>query len=122
MRTNTPSVTTSIGAEGMCGDLKWPGFVANSIEGIVAGAVELYQSESRWQQAVESIPEILADRYDGEKSGAELIKRIQSIENNLEQHRLNNFVGEMLKHHSHRSTKFMSQWIEEKNKNQSREN
>jgi len=34
----------------------------------------------------------------------------------LTQHRQNNFIGSMLNHHHHKSTKYMSQWIEVKNK------
>jgi len=30
--------------------------------------------------------------------------------------RLNNFTGQMLQHHTLQSTKYMSRWIEEKNK------
>jgi hypothetical protein len=35
---------------------------------------------------------------------------------NLEQHRRNNFLGQMLLHHTLQSTKYMSRWIEEKNR------
>jgi hypothetical protein len=35
---------------------------------------------------------------------------------NLKQHRRNNFTGAMLMHHAQSSTKYMSRWIEEKNK------
>jgi len=38
----------------------------------------------------------------------------------LAQHRLNNFTGAMLQHHSLKSTKYMSQWIAEKNKSQNK--
>ena len=46
--------------------------------------------------------------------------KITEIEEDLAQHRLNNFTGSMLKHHSMMSTKYMSQWISEKNKNTSK--
>jgi hypothetical protein len=49
--------------------------------------------------------------------GAQLINKISKVEENLEQHRLNNFTGAMLKHHTMTSTKYMSQWIAAKNKN-----
>ncbi|MEG3695920.1 glycosyltransferase, partial [Vibrio coralliirubri] len=39
-----------------------------------------------------------------------------ALESELESHRLDNFFGSMLKHHSMASTKYMSQWIAEKNK------
>jgi hypothetical protein len=48
--------------------------------------------------------------------GAQLINKIKEVEENLTQHRLNNFTGAMLKHPM-ASTKYMSQWITAKNKN-----
>jgi hypothetical protein len=38
------------------------------------------------------------------------------VQQQLSQHRLTNFTGAMLKHHQHRSTQFMAQWIEAKTK------
>ena len=46
----------------------------------------------------------------------DFITRINTLKANLETSRRNNFTGQMLLHHSMRSTKFMSKWIEEKNK------
>ena len=117
MRVNTPSVTTSIGAEGMHGDLLWPGIVADDLEDIVNAAVKLYQDEELWQQKVSHIPNLLAAKYDGETNGQKLISKIQQIELNLQTHRENNFIGAMLNHHSLKSTMYMSKWIEEKTKN-----
>ncbi|MDH5434520.1 MAG: glycosyltransferase, partial [Gammaproteobacteria bacterium] len=56
------------------------------------------------------------DRYDGEKLGKELIAKIALLQNNLTQHRQQNFIGAMLKHHTMKSTQYMSKWIEAKNK------
>jgi O-antigen biosynthesis protein len=44
------------------------------------------------------------------------IKKIVKIKENLTQHRSDNFTGAMLKHHTMTSTKYLSQWIMEKNK------
>jgi hypothetical protein len=41
---------------------------------------------------------------------------ILTLQNNLKQHRLNNFIGSLLQHQNLNSTKFMSKWIEAKNK------
>jgi len=45
-----------------------------------------------------------------------LIERIQNLTHNLQSHRQKNFIGSMLMHHTNASTKYMSRWIEEKNK------
>ena len=44
----TPSVTTPLGAEGMCvpGSPEWGGVIAGSDDGVVAAAAALYQDET----------------------------------------------------------------------------
>ncbi len=44
-----------------------------------------------------------------------LITRIEALLPRLAEHRLQNFTGAMLQHHQHKSTQYMSQWIEAKN-------
>ena len=114
----TPSVTTSIGAEGMSEDKVWNGFISDDINDFVKNAVSLYSDKKAWEEAsFKSIK--LLEKYDKESLEKELLTHIQNINKNLSQHRLDNFLGEMLKHHTLSSTKYMSQWIEEKNKNKS---
>jgi len=119
MRAQTPSITSSIGSEGMCDDEPWPGMVTDNEDEFVNAAVNIYQDEQAWHNAQANGIELLATRYDEKKLATKLINCITNIEANVEQHRLNNFVGSMLKHHSMASTKYMSQWISEKNKNSS---
>jgi len=116
MQTGTPSITTSVGAEGMSGGLAWGGGVADDVEVMVKEAVTLYSDEAAWQQAQQRGFKILSDWFDGRKHGLALIARITALMGNLEEHRLYNFTGAMLRHHHHRSTEFMSRWIEGKNK------
>ena len=47
---------------------------------------------------------------------ADLTKRVQHIAGNLDQHRLENFMGSLLLQQQYRSTEFMSRWIEVKSK------
>lgn len=51
-------------------------------------------------------------------TGHDLIKKIHEISGNLSSHRAQNFIGKMLTHHTMSSTKYMSRWIEAKNKPQ----
>jgi hypothetical protein len=44
------------------------------------------------------------------------VNHIKQIIYKLEQHRTSNFMGSMLMHHTMTATKYMSRWIEEKNK------
>jgi len=112
----TPSITTSLGSEGMHDKEPWGGVITDDINTFVDAAVKLYHDEEAWTEAQENGTGLLHARYDSKKLGDELIRKILEVEGNLKQHRLNNFSGAMLKHHSMMSTKYMSQWIAEKNK------
>lgn len=117
MLCSTPSVTTSLGAESMHGDHSWPGIIENTSDEIAAGAVALYQSETLWQQAADSGAQILSHRYNKIVLHQQLDAVIAAIQPHLTQHRLNNFTGMMLRHHQHKSTKYMAQWIAAKHQN-----
>jgi len=111
----TPSITSSLGSEGMHDQQLWPGAIADVIADFVDAAVHLYNDEQAWLMAQSHANTLLETRYDGNILGAQLITKIVDIEENLQQHRLDNFTGAMLKHHTMSSTKYMSQWIAEKN-------
>jgi len=112
----TPSITSSIGSEGMSNNKFWSGAIADDVETFVKSAVELYNNEVKWTKAQSHALPLLKKYYDSKKLASGLITKIKEIHKNLTQHRLNNFTGSMLKHHSMMSTKYMSQWIAEKNK------
>ena len=117
MIVQTPSITTSLGSEGMHQEEPWPGLATDDITEFVEAAVKLYTNEDACLDAQKKATALLKAQYDSEVLGAGLIAKIREVEENLEQHRLNNFTGAMLKHHTMMSTKYMSQWIEAKNKN-----
>ncbi|WP_435249495.1 glycosyltransferase [Vibrio sp. nBUS_14] len=118
MKLQTPNVTSEIGSEGMLpqGELQWPGAVADDIDEFVEAAVALYKDEEEWLKAQSQCHSILEAHYEQNKLGDTLIERLIALESALESHRLDNFFGSMLRHHSMASTKYMSQWIAEKNK------
>ncbi|MCF7493648.1 glycosyltransferase family 4 protein [Vibrio sp. L5-1] len=118
MKLQTPNVTSEIGSEGMLpqGELQWPGAVADDIDEFVEAAVALYKDEEKWLKAQSQCHSILETHYEQNQLGDKLIERLTALESELESHRLDNFFGSMLKHHSMASTKYMSQWIAEKNK------
>ncbi|MBB2496010.1 glycosyltransferase [Aquipseudomonas ullengensis] len=117
MACGTPSVTTPIGSEGMHGELPWGGAIAGDAEAFAAAAVALYQDQTLWQQAQANGARILAERFDRQQSGQALIARLHNLRDNLQTERRANFVGGMLRHHLHKSTQYMSQWIAAKNRN-----
>jgi glycosyltransferase involved in cell wall biosynthesis len=117
MQCGTPSVTTTIGAESMCGDLPWNGFVTDELQVFADKAVELYQEKNLWLKAQENGFEIIEKRYLKSFFENDFVEHILEVQIHLKQHRLHNFMGTILQHHTLTSTKYMSRWIEEKNKN-----
>lgn len=116
MQCGTPSVTTTIGAESMCGDLLWNGFIADDAQTFADKAVGLYQDKTLWIKAQENGFEIIEKRYLKSLFTDDFVKHIFNVQTNLNSHRLHNFMGTMLQHHTLMSTKYMSRWIEGKNK------
>ncbi|USW93667.1 glycosyltransferase family 4 protein [Pseudomonas proteolytica] len=116
MLCGTPSITTPIGAEGMADEQPWPGLIAQSATALADAAVALYQDRQAWTEAQEHGRVLLAQRYSASIHGPALVERLQHCRNELAQHRRNNFTGSMLRHHLHKSTQYMAQWIEAKNR------
>lgn len=115
MQCGTPSITTTIGAESMQGNLPWNGFVTDDINEFTKAAVQLYQDKKLWTAAQQNGIEIINQRYSKELFRNDFASQIQFLLFNLPQHRLDNFFGALLQHHTLTSTKYMSRWIEAKN-------
>jgi len=116
MQYGTPTITTSIGKESMHGTLDWNGIIEDEPQQFADVAVQLYQEESLWLQSQENGFAIVKQRYLKELFEVEFAKQVSLLKLNLKKHRQNNFLGQMLSHHTMQSTKYMSRWIEEKNK------
>lgn len=122
MQFGTPSITTDIGAEGMHGELvrhqqlEWNGLIKNNPEDIADAAVKLYIDKDAWLTAQDNGVNLINTFYNKASHSTTLLKRINQISAQLDEHRFNNFTGAMLRHHSMKSTQYMAQWIEAKNK------
>ncbi len=116
MRCGTPSITTSIGAESMSGGLPWNGAVKDSAAEFVAEAIAHYEDQKLWQQKQQQGFTILRDYFYREDYAASLKQRLLQLADNIQHERSNNFIGQMLRHHSLKSTQYMGQWIEAKNR------
>lgn len=117
MLNGAPSITTSIGAEGMHNDLPWNGFIEDDFEQFAMKAVQLYTNKENWKQSQLNGVEIINNLYSKKELSLMFIQKIEYLLSNIKRHRENNFLGSLLQHHSLQSTKYMSKWIEEKNKN-----
>lgn len=116
MQCGTPSITTTVGAESMHGDLPWNGKIADSPEEIAKAAIELYQNKTLWQEAQQNGVAIVNQRYSKSLFEDDFCNHIIEMQHALKKHRQENFIGAILMHHTLTSTKYMSKWIEEKNK------
>jgi hypothetical protein len=116
MRYGTPNVTTPVGAEGMQGELEWSGLIANDAAGIAAAAVKLYTDQELWEQSRKNGIRIIKTNFSKSEHEKRLLKAVSALHANLQAHRAANFTGAMLMHHTISGTKYMSRWIEEKNK------
>ncbi|WP_109438993.1 glycosyltransferase family 4 protein [Aquimarina sp. AU119] len=117
MLCGTPSITTSIGAEGMLNEESdWNGFITNDPKKFAQAAIKLYSTPNLWAQSQQNGIEIINTRFQKNMFSQNILNEIKNIQNNLKEHRTQNFIGTMLHYHTLRSTEFMSRWIEEKNK------
>lgn len=117
MYCGTPSITTTIGAEGMHGELPWNGFIEDDIEQFVEKAVTLYTNEDSWQKSQKQGIAIINQCYDKTQLGSNFMDHIANVQETLPKHRTENFLGSLLQHQTLQATKYMSKWIEEKGKN-----
>ena len=115
MRYGTPSVTTSIGAEGLSESNDWNGFVVDDENEFAKKAVLLYSDQDLWTKAQNTGYQILKSNFNKDLFEQELLNKIEETSLNLTKHRARNFIGSMLSHHSLQSTKYLSKWIESKN-------
>ncbi len=115
MKNGIPSVTTDIGAEGM-NFSSWNGFIENDWETFAEKAVELYKNQTSWEECRDSGFEIHNALFKKSKHEERLSLKLEELSKNLENHRQRNFIGSMLLQNTMNSYKYMSKWIEEKNK------
>lgn len=117
MQCGTPSMTSTIGSEAMHANLPWNGFITDDIETFAKKAVDLYHDENLWKQSQKNGVAIVNECYQLSKYSTALVARINALLKDSESHRLQNFMGSLLQHHTLKSTKYMAKWIEAKNKN-----
>jgi glycosyltransferase involved in cell wall biosynthesis len=116
MQHGLPSVTTAMGAEGMYGNLEWSGAIATHESDFINHAIQLYTEENQWKTAQKKGYEIIEKRFKTSLFAADFMNKVYYLQENLNTHRNKNFLGQIVQHQSLQSTKYMSKWIEAKNK------
>ena len=116
MQNGAPCVMTSIAAEGMFKAFETPRFVIDNPQEFANKAVELYQNSTLWNEYQAYGFQVISTRFDKVLYQRELLSKVTTISEELQKHRQENFIGQLLQHHTLQSTKYMSKWIEAKNK------
>lgn len=134
MRCATPSITTWIGAEGIISNDQildtdesadarlWPGALCstrtselNAVQNYVDKAIALYNDENNWNLASKMSKSVLSS-FENKKPDVPFIERICDLQQTLGKHRSSLFMQSLLWHQTLTASKYMSQWIEAKNK------
>ncbi|MBD5780536.1 glycosyltransferase [Pelagicoccus sp. NFK12] len=112
----TPSIASPIAVEGMQGTLDWGSLVSIDPLQFSETAAEIYASPQAWSHAQTCGLKIAEERFPESHWLPKLPEILQKAHDRRHETRSANFVGQLLNHHQHRSTEFMSRWIEAKNR------
>lgn len=115
MLNETPCVMSGIAAEGMF-DTQVFGYITDDPMAFAEYAVNLYTNQMEWEYTAKKAKDILKERFSESGFSDSFLGYIKEVKCNLVLHRQHNFIGSMLNFHTMRSTKYMSKWIETKNK------
>lgn len=116
MQYGVPSITTSVGAEGLFGDLPAGCLIADDPTEFAASAIQAYTDKIKWLEIQQNGYDCIRHRFMKEQFSKKFLRYLNQVKTNLMQHRQTHFIGSILHHRSLLSSKYMSKWIEEKNK------
>lgn len=116
MQVGTPIITTPIGAEAMTVDSELNGVISNTPQDFADAAVELYNSKPKWENAQQIGFQLALTKYAKDNYLPTLKEELLQLAANLETHRKLDFTSILVQQQSLLSTKYLSKWIEEKNK------
>lgn len=115
MECGTPSITTPIGSEGMEMGLPWPGKIAEQAEEFSQAAITLYQDAALWNTANKAA-KLLLPAYERSTHLITFKSRITQLKTDYQKDRQRNFTRALLLQNERQTTRYMSLWIETKNK------
>ncbi len=113
-QTGTPNILTPIAAEGIFEGAAW---AHGSPAAFAEAAVKYYCDSDAWKQRQLAEQAVCLERFAPQDWRPRLLEMIDDARKNLKVDRTGNFIGQMLRHHHHRSVEYFSRWIEAKNKN-----
>ncbi|WP_411894488.1 glycosyltransferase family 4 protein [Winogradskyella sp. A2] len=113
-KNGTPCVMSSIASEGIIENSE---LIQNNPKQYANKAIEFYTNIDSWNHAQEIGFNTLKVQFTKVVFVEKFRMKLTSLQKALPTHRQNNFIGQILMHQTMQSTKYMSKWIEEKNKN-----
>ncbi|MBU2929364.1 glycosyltransferase [Winogradskyella psychrotolerans] len=116
MQNGTPCVMTNIAAEGMFGHLGGNGFTSDNPKVFAEKAVLLYNNVETWKQKQHEGFKVMHKRFNKVNFEKGFASKLIELSKDINAHRENNFIGQLFMHQSMQSTKYMSKWIEAKNR------
>jgi len=114
-RNGLPNVTSTMGAEGMSAE-NWGGFIAENEIDFVDAVCKLYDDETEWNRSVANGFDILNNQFSERIWSGILKDAVLKIHENIELHRNNLFIQKIVWQNGLQAVKYMSLWIEQKNK------
>lgn len=115
-RNGTPAIATSAGAEGTGNTNELKLCTRDEAVSFSNLAIELYLDSRKWKEVQNLGANLINKRFSNEDLKEKFFRKIIELDENLHLHRAANIFGGILTHHSMQSTKYLSKWIETKNK------
>ncbi|NRA12552.1 MAG: glycosyltransferase, partial [Crocinitomicaceae bacterium] len=116
MSCGTPSVTTSIGAEGIQTGSEWNGAVVDSTDSFVRAATELYNDNEKWSEAQKIGFNIISESFNSDNHLPKLNEVLETTIDNLSAHRTKDYTSALMQQQTMMSSRYLSYWIMEKSK------
>ena len=116
IKNGTPCMMSQIAAEGIFKVEEASLLIENDPIEFANKAITLFTNPNTWAEARQKGFEILSTRFDKQTFEANFKEKLNYITSNIVSHRESNIIGQVLSHQSMKSTKYMSKWIEAKNK------
>lgn len=114
MEVGTPSVTSTIGIEGISESEQWPGLVANTPNEIIDAINKLYDDENSWVNKQQKGAELLENKFHSNLYSSNFVNKLNELIVNFQIHRNKSFTSQIIQHQSLMATKYLSKWIMEK--------
>jgi len=112
----TPNVVTPTAAESMPGSIDWGCAITADPQTFAKTAVDVHEDADLWNRVRQQGFIIARERLSAKEWRPRLVKCLERLVGEGTRRRHDQFIGRLLRHHQHRSTEFMSRWIEAKNR------